>query len=130
MRKTIVLLIVVATLAMFMVGCGTETVEQTTVAPVTEEVTQAREAGVLEDIPSYNKTQQTVTVTEVIVDTTITVITQDGEYDYVLNTNTMKFHYPECSSVEKIKEENMAFLDGTREDAIEQGFDPCGNCEP
>lgn len=50
--------------------------------------------------------------------------------DYVLNTNSEKFHYPTCSSVSLMSEKNKRFFVGTRDEAIEQGFDPCQNCNP
>lgn len=50
--------------------------------------------------------------------------------DYVLNTNSHKFHYPDCSSVAKMSEKNKEYYTGTREELIEQGYDPCGNCDP
>lgn len=49
---------------------------------------------------------------------------------YVLNTNTMKFHYPSCSSVEKMAEHNKEYVETSREELIEAGYSPCGNCEP
>lgn len=49
---------------------------------------------------------------------------------YVLNTGTMKFHYPGCSDVAKIAPQNYATLDGTRDNAISQGYSPCGHCNP
>lgn len=49
---------------------------------------------------------------------------------YVLNTNTMKFHYPECSSVSKISDRNKQMYEGSRNDLISQGYAPCGNCNP
>ena len=49
---------------------------------------------------------------------------------YVLNTNTMKFHYSDCSSVDEIKPKNMQDFDGTREQAIAEGYSPCGKCKP
>lgn len=51
-------------------------------------------------------------------------------YDYILNANTHKFHYPECASVQKMKEENKEYFTGDRSDAIARGFSPCGNCKP
>jgi len=51
-------------------------------------------------------------------------------YTYVLNTHTMKFHYPDCSSVEDIKASNKALYEGTRDEVIARGFDPCGRCCP
>ena len=50
--------------------------------------------------------------------------------DYIVNTNTGKFHYPSCSSVKKMKESNKMFFTGTRDELISQGYDPCGNCHP
>lgn len=55
--------------------------------------------------------------------------TQPG-MDYVANTNTKKFHYPSCSSVEQIKTENRLDYTGTREELISMGYEPCKNCNP
>lgn len=49
---------------------------------------------------------------------------------YILNTNTMKFHFPSCSSVARMNEENKQVYTGTREDVIAMGYDPCGRCNP
>ena len=54
----------------------------------------------------------------------------DNGRDYVLNTSTMKFHYPSCSSADDIKDANRAEYHGTREELIEKGYDPCGRCHP
>ena len=50
--------------------------------------------------------------------------------DYVINTNTGKFHYPGCSSVKKMKDSNKSFYTGSRDDLVAQGYSPCGNCHP
>lgn len=50
--------------------------------------------------------------------------------DYVLNTNTKKFHYPTCSSAKDIKSSNRSDYSGTREEIINQGYKPCGRCHP
>jgi len=50
--------------------------------------------------------------------------------DYVLNNNTMKFHYPSCSHADQIKEHNKGFYTGTRDDLIARGYSPCGGCDP
>ncbi len=50
--------------------------------------------------------------------------------DYILNTNTKKFHYTGCSSVKQMKEKNKKYYTGTREECIGMGYDPCGRCEP
>lgn len=49
---------------------------------------------------------------------------------YVLNTNTKKFHYPDCRSVKKMKDKNRKDYTGTRDEVIEMGFVPCKNCNP
>jgi hypothetical protein len=53
-----------------------------------------------------------------------------SEHDYVLNTNSHKFHYPDCPSVDQMKDSNKKYFTGTREEVIEMGYDPCGNCDP
>ena len=50
--------------------------------------------------------------------------------DYILNTNTKKFHYPSCSSVDQMKDKNKKYYNGTREECIDMGYDPCGRCKP
>ena len=49
---------------------------------------------------------------------------------YVLNTNSKKFHNPDCSSVSKISENNKQVFEGTREELIDDGYSPCGICKP
>jgi len=50
--------------------------------------------------------------------------------NYILNTNTHKFHYPGCKSVKQMKESNKQPFSGTRDEAIAMGYSPCGNCHP
>lgn len=52
------------------------------------------------------------------------------EGQYVLNTNTGKFHRPDCSSVKKMADKNKRTTDKTREELIEEGYEPCKNCNP
>ena len=52
------------------------------------------------------------------------------EKEYVLNTNTKKFHYPTCDSVKKMKEKNKKTVTASREDLISSGYSPCGGCNP
>lgn len=49
---------------------------------------------------------------------------------YVANTNTGKFHYPSCSSVDDMKEENKMLFNGTRDELISEGYVPCKRCNP
>lgn len=50
--------------------------------------------------------------------------------DYVLNTNSMKFHYAYCEWAQKISDRNRLDYTGSREDLIAQGYTPCGGCNP
>lgn len=49
---------------------------------------------------------------------------------YVQNTNTMKFHYPTCSSVDDMKEKNKQIYTGSRDEVINMGYVPCKRCNP
>ncbi|MBQ3338098.1 MAG: hypothetical protein IJG82_00630 [Atopobiaceae bacterium] len=50
---------------------------------------------------------------------------------YILNTNTHKFHYPGCSSVDQMAEKNKWDTDEyTREEIIAMGYEPCKRCNP
>ncbi len=50
------------------------------------------------------------------------------ECDWVLNTNTGVFHYPDCKSVKQMKEKNKEYFTGTKEEAMSMGYTPCHNC--
>lgn len=52
------------------------------------------------------------------------------EYNYVVNTNTKKFHSPSCSSITEMNESNKLYYMGSREDAIAEGYSPCQRCKP
>jgi len=49
---------------------------------------------------------------------------------YILNTNSHRFHYPDCSSVSKMSEKNKQLFEGTRDEVIAMGYKPCGQCNP
>ena len=51
-------------------------------------------------------------------------------YAYMLNTNTMKFHRPGCSSIQKMAEDNKQPSNQSREEIIAQGYEPCQICKP
>lgn len=52
------------------------------------------------------------------------------ESSYVCNTNTMKFHRIGCSAIESMSEKNREDIVCTRDELIEQGYEPCGLCNP
>lgn len=49
---------------------------------------------------------------------------------YILNTSSHKFHLPDCSSAGSISPANREEYTGSREDLIDQGYSPCGQCKP
>ena len=46
---------------------------------------------------------------------------------YIGNVNSKKFHLPTCAS---LPEEKDRVFFGTRQDAVNAGYSPCGNCRP
>ena len=50
------------------------------------------------------------------------------EVKYILNTNSGKFHTPECDSVREMKEKNKKETALSKEELIEQGYAPCHIC--
>lgn len=48
---------------------------------------------------------------------------------YVGNANSRKFHYADCSMVNKMNPNNKVFMN-TREEAINAGYVPCKRCNP
>ena len=53
-----------------------------------------------------------------------------GEQEYVLNTNSRKFHLPDCSGAATISEANRQEYTGSRDTLIAEGYEPCGRCKP
>ena len=72
-------------------------------------------------------TQQAAVQTESVKETS--ALDSTGT-EYILNTNTKKFHYPSCSSVKQMKASNKKEYTGSRDDLIAQGYDPCKKCNP
>ena len=133
-------------LALFLLGtaCGKAEVESTiltnppeTTAPAAvEEAIPSTEPMQETTEPSADPTEETTEPSETPAESTGESTEPEEsaatgtERDYVLNTNSKKFHYPDCSSVSQMKESNRADFHGTRDAAIAQGYDPCGRCKP
>ena len=49
---------------------------------------------------------------------------------YILNTNTKKFHKPDCYSVKQMRSKNRKKYKGLRKKLIKDGYSPCKNCNP
>ena len=81
-------------------------------------------------VPETTATETTVPETTVTTVTETVPPTEKPEVTYVLNTYRMKFHKPTCPSVSEMNYRNRVYFYGTREDAVAQGYSPCGNCKP
>lgn len=55
---------------------------------------------------------------------------ESSNQTYILNTNTKKFHKPECYSVKRMSEKNKKKYKGTKKQLIDEGYSPCKNCNP
>lgn len=55
---------------------------------------------------------------------------QSSTENYILNTNTKKFHRPTCSSVKKMNESNKKSSSESRDALIKEGYEPCKICNP
>lgn len=56
--------------------------------------------------------------------------TSEADSVYILNTNTKKFHKPDCQSAQDMSEKNKQTFTGGRESLIDQGYEPCQRCQP
>ncbi len=99
---------------------GTEEPEPAVTEPATE--TDATEPEPSEELP--DRAAPTAETEAPETDAT------EPEVRYIANTNTKKFHIPSCSSVTDMKESNKWYFTGTREELIEQGYEPCKRCKP
>ena len=50
--------------------------------------------------------------------------------EYVLNTNSKKFHDSECNQGKQISDKNRETYNGNRENLIQKGYEPAGCCKP
>ena len=87
---------------------------------------QSTEASVAEETPA----PQPETDTAVQITPELSAPQETQQTTYVLNTNTMKFHYPTCSSVDDMKEKNKQIYTGSRDEVINMGYVPCKRCNP
>ena len=63
-------------------------------------------------------------------DTVSIKVPNEVDFTYILNTSSMKFHIPECSAVNKMAEHNKEYSLSERNILIEEGYSPCGMCNP
>ena len=53
-----------------------------------------------------------------------------GARVYIINTRSGVFHYPTCEGVKEMSEHNKKEVTATRKELTDQGYVPCGFCEP
>ena len=97
--------------------------ETTTEVVATAEASATTEAPAATEAPT---TTEAITTTEA----TTQQATEAPALTYVANTNTKKFHYPTCSSVKTIKDENRWDFYGSRDELINMNYVPCKRCNP
>lgn len=73
-------------------------------------------------------TATSATTTPTTVQTTTAAVQSIGT-QYILNTNTKKIHYPSCSAVRQMKEQNKAYTEDFN-GAVASGYVPCKKCNP
>lgn len=49
---------------------------------------------------------------------------------YILNTKTMRYHLPDCTSVQDMNPTSRQVYTGSPALLEKQGYEPCGNCRP
>lgn len=49
---------------------------------------------------------------------------------YIVNLSSKKFHTEDCPSISKIKEDNKKIYTGSRQNLINNGYEPCKQCNP
>lgn len=59
-----------------------------------------------------------------------TTTDEDITDTYIVNLNTKKFHKPSCSSISRMSEKNKKQYKGKRNSLINNGYEPCKNCNP
>lgn len=69
-----------------------------------------------------------VTTKKIIVTTKENIVPM--EFEYIANTSTGKFHYPDCRGVAQMKDENKETYHCTHDEMIAKGYSPCGICHP
>ena len=54
----------------------------------------------------------------------------DEKGNYVLNTNTKKYHLPSCSGAKRTQKKNKEEFVGSKAEIEAKGYEPCGACNP
>lgn len=60
----------------------------------------------------------------------VSTTVNSGSVTYIANSSSMKFHTKDCENAAKISAHNKIEMTGTREEAIAEGYEPAGCCQP
>lgn len=104
------------------------TEESTTEESTTESTTKKSETTTKKQETSTKKQETTTKKTN--TSSKITTTTYSSDIKYILNTDSMKFHYSSCHHAKKITDEHRAESNKSREALINMGYVPCKVCEP
>lgn len=141
-EKSALLLIIILLISFIFVGVGNVLIPDKVEEPTTAVVADKSLSDIFEtEIATEEETTEAPTTdpeTTTEEETTEAPTTTEPETeapteearDYVVNTNTGKFHYPSCASVSKIKSYNRSDRHCTRDELIAAGYEPCGQCHP
>ena len=131
--------VMLAVLLLMMAGCGAQKGEKRYqevrtlefVQEVEEESREEDREELPEEKPEIEKPVQASQGEEEIEKNPAPELVQELEgMQYILNTNTKKFHKINCSSVGQMKEYNKEYFTGDKETVIDRGFVPCKRCKP
>lgn len=86
--------------------------------------------GIVIDYSTGKSAREGAEVSETVADRSSPQATEAPSVTYILNTNTKRFHYPNCPSVRDIKDNHKKNFYGTRDEAIAAGYAACGRCHP
>ena len=102
----------------------TESTTEATTEATTEETTEATTEETTEETTETTTESTTETTTE----STTASESESIVMDFVINTNTRKFHLPDCNSVADMAEHNKMEYTGTIEELKNMGYTPCKRC--
>ncbi len=102
--------------------------EETTTAPDTTILPQTTKAPeTTAATPETTAKVETTAAPETAKEPETTSAVADAR-EYILNTNTKKYHTEDCSSAKKIKETNKKSFYGTPSELESMGYEACKNC--
>lgn len=109
----------------------TTTTTVTTTEITTTETTTSETTTIVTTTETTTSETTTTTTTETVsVTDPPQVVKTQPVSDWIINTDTGKFHYPSCRDVDRMDESNKWYYTGTYNDVTGMGYSPCGHCHP